>query len=484
MATCVEVPCKKRFRFEAFWAKLGGFPNAVASSWASTVAVPSDPLLRLDFKLRRVAHDLQSWSSRRVGSVRDQLLVANEVILCLDVAQEARPLLPCERELRRNLKGRVLGLASLERTIARQRARIVGIQDGDAAAELFRSQASRRRRRNFIPVLRYGDRAADAQEEKEALAAEFFADLLGRPRPRDHDLSMEALGLAAVDLAGLDAPFSEEEDNFVLVQQSAALLHRRKVPSMLLKHDVAKAFDSVSWPFLISVLRQRGFGPRWIGWLVALLRSSRTQVLVNGSEGPAFLHARGLRQGDPLSPLLFVLVMDVLAAMFRAAERAGVLSGLEEAGLKHRVSLYADDIVVFASPDVRELTAVREVLACFGRASGLVVNFAKSSATPIRCDDATTLAAAPVLSCHVRQLPIPYLGLPLSLRKPTRAELQPVLDKLANKLALWKAWLMSRDGRVAYVRAVMAASVVYQLMALDVDPWFIQAVDKLRRGFL
>jgi hypothetical protein len=59
-----------------------------------------------------------------------------------------------------------------------------------------------------------------------------------------------------------------------------------------------------------------------------------------------------------------------------------------------------------------------------------------------------------------------------------------VLDKLADKLAFWKARLMSRDGRVAYVRAVMAASVVYQLMALDGDPWFLQAMDKLPRAFL
>jgi hypothetical protein len=65
-----------------------------------------------------------------------------------------------------------------------------------------------------------------------------------------------------------------------------------------------------------------------------------------------------------------------------------------------------------------------------------------------------------------------------------KEDLQPVLNKLANKLAFWKANLMSRDVRVAYVRMVMAASVVYQLMALDVDPWFLQAVGKLRRGFL
>jgi hypothetical protein len=110
------------------------------------------------------------------------------------------------------------------------------------------------------------------------------------------------------------------QDNFILVRQSAVSLHRRKNLALLLKLDVARAFDSVSWAFLLSVLRQRDFGPRWIKWIAMLLRSASTQVLVNGFTGRAFWHGRGLRQGDPLSPLLFVLVMDVLAAMFNMAE--------------------------------------------------------------------------------------------------------------------------------------------------------------------
>jgi hypothetical protein len=129
------------------------------------------------------------------------------------------------------------------------------------------------------------------------------------------------------------------QDNFVLVQQSIRLLHQRKVPSLLLKLDVARTFDSVSWPFLLSVLRQRGFGPRWTRWLLMLLRTASTQVLAYGAASPTFLHGRGLLQGDPLSPLLFVLVMDIIDAMFRAAERANVLVDLGAFGLKHRVSL-------------------------------------------------------------------------------------------------------------------------------------------------
>jgi hypothetical protein len=84
----------------------------------------------------------------------------------------------------------------------------------------------------------------------------------------------------------------------------------------------------------------------------------------------------------------------------------------------------------------------------------------------------------------ISALPCTYLGLPLSIRKLHKADLQLVLDKLACKLAFWKAKLLTKDGRVAFVQAVLTASVVYQLMALDVDPWFIRAVDRLRRGFL
>jgi retron-type reverse transcriptase len=148
------------------------------------------------------------------------------------------------------------------------------------------------------------------------------------------------------------------QDNFLLVQESARALHLKKEASLLFKVDIAKAFDSVSWPFLLSVLRQRGFGPRWTRWIALLLRTARTRVLVNGYAGDAFQHRRGLRQGDPISPLLFVIAMDVLAAMFRAAEQAGILSRFGLSGIKHRVSLYADDVVVFAKPDRVELEAV------------------------------------------------------------------------------------------------------------------------------
>jgi hypothetical protein len=228
-------------------------------------------------------------------------------------------------------------------------------------------------------------------------------------------------------------------------------LHVKKEASPLFKVDIAKAFDSISWPFLLSVLRQRGFGPRWIRWISLLLRTAQTRVLVNGFEGDVFLHGRGLRQGDPISPLLFVVAMDVLAAMFHTVESAGVLSRFGLAGIKHRVSLYADDVVVFTKPDMGELVAVRKILDCFGEASGLMVNFSKSAVAPIHCPEAALPSVSATLSCQVITLPCTYLGLPLSIRKLQREDLQPVLDKLAGKLAFWRACLMSKEGQAVYV---------------------------------
>jgi len=88
-------------------------------------------------------------------------------------------------------------------------------------------------------------------------------------------------------------------DNFLLVQQTARFLHQQKQPRILLKLDISKAFDSVSWPFLLEVLQRRGFGRKWRDMISGLLGSSSTRVLLNGVPGEVLYHRHGLRQGDP-----------------------------------------------------------------------------------------------------------------------------------------------------------------------------------------
>jgi hypothetical protein len=115
--------------------------------------------------------------------------------------------------------------------------------------------------------------------------------------------------------------------------------------------------------------------------------------------------------------MLFIIAMDVLAAMFRAAERANVLASLGVVGLRHQVLLYADDVVVFAKPERAEFLAERGVLDCFGEAAGLKVNFGKTFVTPIQCSEAALEIVRDSLLCQVVSFPIMYPSLSLSIQK-------------------------------------------------------------------
>jgi hypothetical protein len=103
-------------------------------------------------------------------------------------------------------------------------------------------------------------------------------------------------------------------------------IHSRKEPGVLLKLDISRAFDSLSWVFLLEILQKFGFPEIWIRWIAISIRTASTHISVNGVPGRRIKHARGLRQGDPLSPQLFVLEMEMVTLIFSTAVEAGVLS--------------------------------------------------------------------------------------------------------------------------------------------------------------
>jgi hypothetical protein len=228
-------------------------------------------------------------------------------------------------------------------------------------------------------------------------------------------------------------------------------------PAVLLKLDITKAFDTVEWPFLIEVLRILGFGERFLSCICALMSMASTRVLLNGCPRSRIANRRGLRQGDPLSPQLFILIMEVLHLMIEKALAVGLLTPLAPSGLRHHTSIYADDVVTFLRPLALDLKVFAAIIQDFGDASGLRTNMAKCSANLIRCSNADEEAVVRELSCPVVPFPLRYLGLPLTLRKPTAAQLQYLVDKVANKLPGWKASLLDRGGHLELVRPTLSA---------------------------
>jgi hypothetical protein len=202
--------------------------------------------------------------------------------------------------------------------------------------------------------------------------------------------------------------------------------------------------------FLIEVMQSLGFGQIWRNIFSGLLWTSSTQVLLNGTPGQHISHRRGLRQGDPLSPMLFILVMDVLGFLITKAENEGLLRPLATRTLHHRFSIYADDVVIFIQPTVGDISTVLDILHIFGEASGLRTNIQKSNVYPIRCGEQDLTLLQSLLPCEISQFPCKYLGLPLAIKKLTKYQVQPIIDKMANQLPWWKADLMTK-ARQSYI---------------------------------
>ncbi|WVZ74605.1 hypothetical protein U9M48_022767 [Paspalum notatum var. saurae] len=200
-------------------------------------------------------------------------------------------------------------------------------------------------------------------------------------------------------------------DNFLSVHNTIRHLHGNKTLALFIKLDITKAFDS-----------ELGFPTRWCDWIAALLSTSLSRVLLNGVPSALIKHGRGLLQGDPLSPLLFIIAIDPLQKLLDLATNMGCLGKLYGKTATLRASMYADDAAIFIKPTCKDVSSLVRLLENFGDTSGLLANARKSTIVPIRCE---ALDLAHILANFEAQktiFPIKYLGLLLSHKRLKRID--------------------------------------------------------------
>lgn len=153
-------------------------------------------------------------------------------------------------------------------------------------------------------------------------------------------------------------------DCILITNEVYSALHSKKCNGVIMKLDFAKAFDTINWKFIYHIMERMNLGERWVSWIKVLFDSSRISVLVNGTPTDEFSPLRGLRQGDPLSPLIFNLMGEVLSKMLATTNVKKIFSGIALPNLEGELThlQYADDVILFINNDTRSIKGVKRIL--------------------------------------------------------------------------------------------------------------------------
>ncbi|GKC62607.1 RNA-directed DNA polymerase, eukaryota [Tanacetum coccineum] len=190
----------------------------------------------------------------------------------------------------------------------------------------------------------------------------------------------------------LDGPF--------ILNELLSWCKHKKVNAMIFKVDFEKALDSVRWDYLDDVLKSFGFGDKWRSWIFDCLYSAMGSVLINVIPTSEFHFQKGLKQGDPLSPFLFILVMESLHLSFARVLKVGLYKGISfNNSLTISHLFYADDAVFVGKWDISKIKTIVNVLKYFFMASGLKINLHKSKLARIGVSKEAVDLVATIVRC-------------------------------------------------------------------------------------
>ncbi|WZZ65202.1 hypothetical protein YC2023_076572 [Brassica napus] len=252
----------------------------------------------------------------------------------------------------------------------------------------------------------------------------------------------------------------------------------------MLKADLRKAFDSVRWDFVLAALRALNVPLQFIQWISKFICTPSFTISINGSAEGNFKCSRGLRQGDPLSPYLFVLAMEVFSKLLLSRFEAGYIHyHPRTAELKVTHLMFADDVMIFFDGGSSSLHGVNEALDDFASWSGLRINAAKTQLFKAGVNQIES-NAMDSYGFTAGSLPIRYLGLPLISRKLKISEYEPLLDKLNSKFRSWTVRTLSFTGRAHLLASVIMGMINFWISTFVLPKGCIRLIDSMCVRFL
>ena len=284
-------------------------------------------------------------------------------------------------------------------------------------------------------------------------------------------------------------PGRQATDNILVAQEVVHTMRNKKGRNgfMAVKVDLEKAYDRLNWEFIVDTLKDIGLPSRMITLIEKCISSAEMNLLWNGSPSESFHPTRGIRQGDPISPYIFVLCIEKLAQLISLAVKHKLWEPIQlsrnEPELSHLC--FADDLVLFAKASLDQVNVIKGILDLFCKSSGQKVNQGKSCIFFSKNVSHTRRQEiSEAIGFHMMANIGKYLSVPLLQERLTAESCQFIIDRMNQRLSGWKVTSLSLAGRVTLTRSALATipSYVMQTMLLPVS--VVKKIDQICRSFV
>ena len=239
-------------------------------------------------------------------------------------------------------------------------------------------------------------------------------------------------------------------DNILLTQELMKNYHSNvSPPKCALKIDLEKAYDSIRWGCIMDILTAMGTPTNMLRCIMACITSPKFSICINGELTGFFASKRGLRQGDPLSPFLFLIAMEAFSRSLSKATlhpRFDFHPKCKGINLSH--ICFVDDIFIFAKGNATSVEIIMDELAKFEAFSGMQVNKQKSAVFLVGVNDNVKATILNMTGFSIGSLPVKYLGVPLISTKLSHSDCIPLMDKMMARIQSWTSRSLSFAGRM------------------------------------
>ncbi|VFQ58287.1 unnamed protein product [Cuscuta campestris] len=293
-------------------------------------------------------------------------------------------------------------------------------------------------------------------------------DLIPRPigRKKAKSIASGSGGSGSVSVSSRDeigremGAFVEGRElvhNVLLCQELARGYNRKNIsPRCLMKLDLQKAYDNMSCKAIIQILTLLKFPSNFINWIKYCVTTTSYSIHFAGENFGYFRGGKGIRQGDPISPLLFVIIMEYLSRAFlwfASKEHFGYHPMCKS--LKLINIIFADDLIVACKADIKSITCIMRALQHFRDTTGLNINQGKSEIIFGGIKPQEEIELLQLTKVRKGQLPFTYLGGPITSSRISAKDCERLIEKMTTKITAWTSKNLSYAGKCKLINSVL-----------------------------